>query len=571
MGLEIAPALAALGLDITDTRAWGTIAAGIFGLILVIYLAIDYSRYARFSNLPGPAAWPIVGHIPYLLKEPWIRFANFSEQFGRIYRLKVWDRCFVVVSKPSAVKQLFQTHKDKYIKDPWSYQFFQDVLGHGLVTSEGDQWKRKRKLLAPAFHFAALSRLQPLFDEASLRLVAKLRRACASKATAAASNIQFDANHGTLTRSDVTLEPRGDGTAIFEVSSVFRLLTLEVISQLAVGLKPEDASVFPTIFEAVVDELNKRVMQPWRPLWCPNEIAHRRRLNKLQTIVLELIANRRAQLAARGGPASTKQAFDDSLAMNGNTNGASLTGVPIFANGKDMLDMMLESGVELSDEELADELRTQLLAGHETSSMLLTWATYLLCKHPEDLKKVVDELDRVVGLAPGVTQSRVAGARTVEAPTFEDFRNLDYMDCVLKEAMRVYTPVPVLNKLSVEEDELEGFHIPAQTPIIVSVWALHTDPEIWGKDANKFRPSRFERAETANIEDFNYAYIPFAVGPRSCIGQPLAMTEAKVVIGHLLRHYDIKLAPGQPDATTDCYVIPCRPAERIHIVATPRK
>jgi len=132
----------------------------------------------------------------------------------------------------------------------------------------------------------------------------------------------------------------------------------------------------------------------------------------------------------------------------------------------------------------------------------------------------------------------------------------------------VYTPVPILNRRSVAADVIGGHAIPAGTHIIVSVWALHNDPAIWGPDVALFRPDRFLGEEAKRRHP--WAFMPFSLGPRNCIGQNLAISEAKVILGTLLRHYRLSL-PHAAAPTVDSYMIPVRPAERLDVIVTPRK
>lgn len=247
------------------------------------------------------------------------------------------------------------------------------------------------------------------------------------------------------------MTPLGNGTALLELSSAFRQVTLEVISEVALGFKAADASVFPALFEVVLDELNKRPYQPWRAFLPWIEMSHRSNVTTLNNIVLQTIRARRAIRAAAPAPraqvAATPQATLDATTATstatpgddnedgvvdtyGNGSGMSLSGKPIFGGGGDMLDMMLDSGVEMTDTQLLDQLKTQLMAGHETSSMMLTWAVYLLARNPAAMAKAVAEVDAALGLSPGVTETSVATATTREKPTFKDYRSLTYLEYV---------------------------------------------------------------------------------------------------------------------------------------------
>jgi cytochrome P450 len=363
----------------------------------------------------------------------------------------------------------------------------------------------------------------------------------------------------------VVYTPLGGGCAQLELSSTFRAFTLEIISQVALGLRPEQASVFPALFEAVLDELNQRVLAPWRGWVYPRlQREHAARLRRLNDIVYGMIAARRAAAEAAKGAAAGSSASaaaaggggGEDAASDGSGAGLSITGRPIFANGADMLDMMLDSAPHLTDTELADEVKTQLLAGHETSSMMLTWAMYLLAAPGNEaaMARAVAEADAVLGTTP--------------TPSFRDYKNLEYVGWVLNEAMRLYSPVPLLNRESSEGDTLGGYAIPAGTAIIVSIWALHKNPAIWGPDAEAFRPERFSPEESRGRHA--WCFLPFSQGPRNCIGQHLAVSEAKVVLGELLRRFTITLAPGQEPPQTDAFVIPTRPQKPLFVNLTPR-
>ena len=266
--------------------------------------------------------------------------------------------------------------------------------------------------------------------------------------------------------------------------------------------------------------------------------------------------------------------------MTGEGAGVSLSGRAIFEGGTDMLDMLLESssaggGAALSDAQIADELKTQLLAGHETSSMMLTWTTYLLAANPDKLAKAVAEVDEKLGplagddAGGGGLDGAAASAAASAPPSFEQFKQLEYLDMCLREAMRLYSPVPVLARECFEEDLLGGAHrIPAGTAMLVSIWAMHRSPALWGANEAEFEPERFSRERAKGRHA--YAYMPFSQGPRVCIGQHLAISEAKVVLGTLLRAFSLRLAPGERRPDTDSYIIPVRPSRPLRVTLTPR-
>jgi cytochrome P450 len=191
--------------------------------------------------------------------------------------------------------------------------------------------------------------------------------------------------------------------------------------------------------------------------------------------------------------------------------------------------------------------------------MMLTWAVYLLAAPGNEaaIARAVAEVDSVLGSAP--------------VPAFRDYKALEYLGWVLQEGMRLYSPVPLLNRETVQADELGGVALPPGTAVIVSIAALHKSRAIWGADVEAFRPERFSPDEARGRHPF--AYLPFSLGPRNCIGQHLAISEAKVVLGELLRRFTVTLAPGQPPPETDAFVIPIRPKRPLfaHLTARPTR
>jgi cytochrome P450 len=516
-----------------------------------------------------------------LLSSPWLTFAKFAARHGALYKVWVWNKLYVVVSDPQLVQEMFNTRKERYPKDQWSYTFMADVLGKGLVTSEGDIWKKHKDLLKPAFHFTSLERLHSVFSGAATRLLDKVSNACSEGSSSSSSSSSSSIQPFVSNKSSSSSSSR---SAKLELSSTFRQVTLEVISEITLGFSPERAGVFPSLFESILDELNHRVFQPYRALYPTVEMEHRRRVNELNEIVFQMIRTRRAERKANGNSGNsnissslsngvkkiTTTTTSSSTSSTGESNtgegaGISLSGRAVFEGGTDMLDMLIESGgSSISDDQIVHELKTQLLAGHETSSMMLTWATHLLATHPEQLAQAVEEVDRVLG-----KPSSSSSPSSSSFPPFSAFKELTFLEQCLKEAMRLYSPVPVLARECCEDDHLNGVLIPKGTAMLISIWAMHTSPEIWGKDVQDFRPSRFSREESS--ERHPYAYMPFSKGPRDCIGQHLAISEAKVVLGSLLRYYTIQPKQGEPRRPeTDSYIIPVRPAHPLHVILTPR-
>jgi enediyne biosynthesis protein E7 len=187
-----------------------------------------------------------------------------------------------------------------------------------------------------------------------------------------------------------------------------------------------------------------------------------------------------------------------------------------------------ESDEPMSDKELIDEVLTLIVAGHETTAAALTWTWYLLSSHPQAAEHLQAEADSTTGQA-------VMGLGAAEA--------MSYTHQVLQESLRLYPPGWLITRRAIDADELGGFEIAPRTDIFISPYMLHRHPAFW-TDAEEFRPERFADAD-AN-ERHKFAYIPFAVGPRHCIGENMAMFEMLVHMRTMTGRFRLRRATDEP-------------------------
>jgi cytochrome P450 len=208
-----------------------------------------------------------------------------------------------------------------------------------------------------------------------------------------------------------------------------------------------------------------------------------------------------------------------------------------------------DTGAPLTDQEIRDQILIFLLAGHETTSTALTFTCHLLGRHPEIQRRVHDEVDEVLA------------GRT---PTTDDVPKLAYTTMVVKEAMRLYPPAYAIGRLATAGDRICGYDIPAGGIVLVSPWATHRRPDFW-PDPHRFDPERF--GPDAAAAQHKYAYLPFGGGPRICIGNHFAMSEAVAATAVLLSRYALRSQPTQPPLDT---AITLRPGDTVRCELTER-
>ena len=198
----------------------------------------------------------------------------------------------------------------------------------------------------------------------------------------------------------------------------------------------------------------------------------------------------------------------------------------------DFLEMLMaardrENDAPMSDKEMIDEVMTLIVAGHETTAAALTWAWYLISQHPDTASRLQAEADATAGTPLGLDAAE----------------SLGFTHQVLKEALRLYPPGWLFTRRTIEADELGGYPIGPRTDVFICPYLLHRHPEFWS-EPEEFRPERFAGADSE--ERHKFAYIPFSVGPRHCIGENLAMFEMLVHVNTMSRRFRLTRADDAP-------------------------
>jgi cytochrome P450 len=201
------------------------------------------------------------------------------------------------------------------------------------------------------------------------------------------------------------------------------------------------------------------------------------------------------------------------------------------APGHDLLQTLMDArysdGEGMSDELVLSESMQLLVAGHETSSNALSWLLYLLSSRPDCLERLRQEFDSVLSGAP---------------LSYADVPKFEFASQVIQEALRLYPPFWMIDRMAVAEDRAGDFAIPKGSTVIVFVYGAHHAPRYW-EDPERFDPDRFTKPNEKLQTPFTY--LPFGGGPRGCIGGNYAMLQILMILSELLRTYDFQLSPGQ--------------------------
>jgi cytochrome P450 len=361
-----------------------------------------------------------------------------------------------VIHHPDDVKRVLVANHKNYTKGV-GLDRVRILLGKGIMTSEGELWKRQRYMMQPLFHRRVINQFASVIAAAHERLIAR-----------------WDA----LARGGATVNLTDEMSA----------LTLEIVLRSIFG---RDLDRLTQQFGANPFEVVTR--EPSRDL----QFAYKFR--SLGRLVTQLIARRRAE----------PEEHMDFVAM--------------LMQVRDK-----ESGEPMGERQLVDEIMTLIVAGHETTASGLNWTWYLLSQHPEVQARLHAEIDAVdYPLAPELAQ----------------VETLTYTGQVVNEALRLYPPGWVLSRRTIEADVLGGYPIPPGTNVLLPLYLLHRHPQFW-EDPDAFRPERF--APGHETERTRFAYMPFAAGPRHCIGETLALYEMLMHLYLVARRYRLIYLPGKP-------------------------
>lgn len=401
------------------------------------------------KRIPGPRGLDLLKTIFRFQRDPLATLADLTNRYGDIVRYRYGPFSVVLLNHPDAVQRMLQEKHPNYGKknNPF-YKLMRHFLGDGLVTSDGDFWRRQRRLAQPAFSRKRTEALAPLMVQCTQDMLNQWRRLPAGHVLDAADEM-------------MKLTLRIVGLALFslDVSAETRAVAhcLEVL-QGQMTQRFQSLLPLPPILPTARDRL------------------FRESRRKLDEIAMRIVLERRAQ----------QNRPDDLLTA--------------LLEARDP-----ETGESMSDHQLCDELITFLLAGHETTANALAWTFYLLSLHPDQRRRLEAEAD----------PRRALGA--------QDLAERPFSERVVLEAMRLYPPVWVYGRISAAPDEFLGYPIGRNQIVTVAPYVLHRNPAIW-PNPEGFDPDRFllKRAKGS--------YVPFAHGPRQCIGNHFAMMEARLLL-----------------------------------------
>ncbi|WP_068775891.1 bifunctional cytochrome P450/NADPH--P450 reductase [Paenibacillus sp. FJAT-26967] len=421
--------------------------------------------------IPQPKTYGPLGNLPVLkLDEPNQSLLKLSYEYGPIFRLDFpGGRSDLYISSQELVSDACD--ESRFDKQVWTpLQKVRAFAGDGLFTSwtEETNWQKAHHILLPSFSQRAMQGYHHIMVDIAVQLIQKWARLNPDESV----DVPED-----MTR--LTLDTIGLCGFNYRFNSFYREQPHPFILSMVRAL------------DEAMGQLTRLGIQD--KLMVMTKRQFKRDIETMFSLVDKIIAERKASGAAEA---------------------------------EDLLSRMLtskdpETGEGLDDENIRYQIITFLIAGHETTSGLLSFAVYYLLRNPDKLQKAYEEVDRVL---------------TDSAPSYKQVLDLKYIRMILNESLRLWPTAPAFSVYAKEDTLLAGkYPLKKGENVNIIIPKLHRDPQAWGEDVEAFRPERFEDPSQVPQDAFK----PFGNGQRACIGQQFALHEAVLVLGMILKHFEI--------------------------------
>nr|QCY52060.1 cytochrome P450 CYP71AR3 [Valeriana officinalis] len=489
----------------------------ISSIIFVLFNSLlKWFRNPKKNLPPSPSKLPIIGNFHQLGSLPHRPLQKLAQKHGPVFLLHLGQVPVLVVTSPDAAREIMKTHDQIFASRPKTT--VASILLYDckdmVFSPYGEYWRQVKSI--GVLNLLSNKRVQPyktVREEETRVMVEKI--------TEASNNNQ-----------------------VININDLFRSLTNDVVSRVALGCKISEREKGRK-FKVLLMELGQSASAlcigdyvPW--LWWVDRVNGL--IGKVKIIAKEVddfiqgIVDDHLEKMKKGESKEDNKNFVEIL-----------------------LDIQREYrlGFPISTDTIKALILDMFAAGTDTTSIGLEWMVTELLRHPQVMNKLQNEVRRVVKGKPNVTE--------------EDLEKMSYLKLVIKETLRLHTPVPTLvPRESTHYTKIQGYDIEAGTQVIINAWAIGRDPSVW-KDPEEFRPERFLNSRI-DFKGLDFEYTPFGAGRRGCPGIQFALAVTELALATLLYRFDIALPPGKRAEDMDMTETPgfnAHPQSTIFVVATP--
>ncbi|KAH7353040.1 hypothetical protein KP509_19G076400 [Ceratopteris richardii] len=404
-----------------------------------------------------------------------------------------------ITADPRNVEYALRTRFDNYPKGQDFSDIFHDLLGHGIFNADGQLWKTQRKIT-------------------SLQLNT---RTCKQSTDQTVNRTVED-------KLLPTLKYFCDAGRYFDLQDMMLRFTFDTICMVAFGV--DTGCVCPTLpvvpfskaFEDALECTMLRFFVP-RKWWRVRKWLHLGKEQGMPEALKGVNKFLEKEIVAR----REKLRHNFGLSVGGKSDLMSYF-------------LQMDGDAPNDDKILKDLILNFLLAGRDTSALALSWFFWLVASHPSVEKKVIEEVQHVMGGCE---------MKGKPVPTRAEVSQMHYLHAALTESLRLYPSVPIDIKEILEDDILpDGAHVRKNDKLVYAIHAMGRMESIWGSDCCSFRPERWLKPDDGTFTDAHvppFHYVVFNAGPRNCLGKDIAYLMMKTVASTLLHHFKITLVPGQ--------------------------
>ncbi|XP_038981495.1 cytochrome P450 72A15-like isoform X2 [Phoenix dactylifera] len=394
----------------------------------------------------------------------------------------------VILKDPELVREVFSKNKFALFEKPTLHP-----LGHllvrGIINYDGEKWAKHRRIINPAFHLEKLKCMLPTFSSCCDELIK---------------------------RWDMHIGLQGSGE--LDVWPEFQGLTGDVISRAAFGSSFKEGQRIFQLLEEQAELLMKVIQNVYIPgfRFFPTKTNNRMKEihREIRALLSRMIEQRESAMRKAGA------ANDD------------LLGLLIESNFRYSQEQGGSKNTGMTKDDVIEECKLFYFAGHETTTVLLTWTVVVLGMHPSWQARAREEVLQIFGK---------------NKPDFDSLSQLKIVTMILYEVLRLYPPPTFLLRKTYKEVKLGDFSFPPGVQLLLPLLFLHHDPEFWGEDAGEFNPERFASG-VSKASKVQGAFFPFGAGPRICVGQNFAMMEVKLALAAMLQHFSFETSSSYAHA-----------------------
>lgn len=449
----------------------------------------------------------------------WWKKAGVNTQFIH-YSFPLGAHTLMVMDADDVKEILFSNYgqKPRFTKNLGSLI---PIVGNGLVTLEGRDWQRHRRIIHPSFQPGLIREsLGDFIPKIMSRFIEYWEKA---------NGREIDVNSHI---SNLTLDILGD-VAFSHDFHAMRSIERWVHHRDSNGEKID--SVHDRVVQSlgeIVENGTKRVLlraMNLHALDFSTARTQRRMDSAVEDVVIEARRKLKSQTEMGNTQTPTSPKDGQTKIIEGEQSRISLLQRLMDAENSVEKKSARKS---LETHELRDEVKTFLLAGHETTSTWCYWTFFALCKYPDIQEKVFQDV------------RKHSSPDKKSDISIESIEKMSYFNAFMQEVLRFYPPAGIIFRFNVKEETFKGVTIPAETRLAIPIHLLHRHPKYW-KEPESFQPERWLGKE--HPSSHKQAFMPFSNGPRNCIGYQFAETEVKLLMAHLIRHFLFRLAPSQRD------------------------